>query len=349
MENRDEEAVYDIQTSACYDKKTFHLNATKGVIRGSSLVTDFMKNHTRTRYECIILITVPKPLFVNAWVTRIDCNKINRTLDVFGKNNERYASCLVRNFLHNPFDMSFFEEHKQTTSFIVSKHNTLQLHIVSIRNSSHASGDYEIMFEGVTWDPDQMRVLQIDSEIPSSGRIVLPGFDLGYWYPPSFTVYSIIHPDPKHNLLLSFKTFDLQGTLRNKDIYDNIVFRCINDKLILEVKEENGWYEKWTKCGPQHIPVMVFTSPIKLTFLSDAFIQYFGFEARYSNYLPDELSERDKSGMLNCSRGYNILRRHVECNLHVECQGGEDEHADCHYHDDSDIVCSPGQARVEVK
>jgi hypothetical protein len=105
----------------------------------------------------------------------------------------------------------------------------------------------------------------------------------------------------------------------------------------------------WRRCGAQQINASVYQQPVHIRFVSDFVYEGDGFELLFSFHNASMSAIQSADGSFDCSRNYDSFRRHLDCNLRQECQGGEDEHRGCPYNKaDHDSLCDVGTVRIEV-
>jgi hypothetical protein len=176
--------------------------------------------------------------------------------------------------------------------------------------------------------------------------VSLPGFQEVLNYPVGLSLAMKIDLHEKSILMLSFQRFQVHQ-FTTKDI-----FCILSDSLALYIA--NSTKERvlvWKKCGFQCMEPMMFRHPVSLVFngregstLSPRTFAH-GFLLQFS-ILPAELEiVQAKSGLFNCSHNYDAFRYHLDCNVKVECEGGEDETEACPY---TSHLCPPEAAYAKV-
>jgi hypothetical protein len=106
----------------------------------------------------------------------------------------------------------------------------------------------------------------------------------------------------------------------------------------------------WKRCGVQRISASVYQQPVHIRFYSDRVYESDGFKLLFSYHNASMSVVQSADGSFDCSRNYDSFRRHLDCNLRQECEGGEDEHRGCPYNNaDHDSLCDVGTVRTEVR
>ncbi|KAK7497049.1 hypothetical protein BaRGS_00011785, partial [Batillaria attramentaria] len=86
-----------------------------------------------------------------------------------------------------------------------------------------------------------------------------------------------------------------------------------------------------TRCGTEPIPPKLYNVSIGIRFYSGAGKTASGFKLQYSIHNATEAPQSLGANLYNCSVPYYpSFQQHLQCNLVVQCQGGEDE-IDCPY------------------
>ncbi|KAK7483027.1 hypothetical protein BaRGS_00025690, partial [Batillaria attramentaria] len=131
--------------------------------------------------------------------------------------------------------------------------------------------------------------------------------------------YELVVP-PQHVVMISFLHFDL---------YDVIyAWSCVYQDDFVEIHtQHNGTSELVERiCGHTPLPPQVFETSLALRFVTDDFGTGTGFQMLFSFHLDTEAPRKLENGLFDCSLPhYTSFKQHLECNLELECQNGEDE------------------------
>ncbi|KAK7507745.1 hypothetical protein BaRGS_00000710 [Batillaria attramentaria] len=172
---------------------------------------------------------------------------------------------------------------------------------------------------------DYRTKLQVDFTSPSSGILTPWRFDNKEIYPCEMNASYELSVNGSHVVMVSFPYFHMRHAP-----YSSLCPECVQVYL----KNENDSMSLVIKaCCSAVIPARVFNSSLLVSFSSfgcnlnteKGFQMMFSFHP--ANQTPHELGNK-----FDCSGpNYNSFRQHLDCNLELECQRGEDEHADCPY------------------
>ena len=288
-----------------------------------------------------ISIIVEKDYFATLWLLRLPCYE-NYSARITVVMKGRWI--ILANCEHRELeDMRYHKTADQKMPIMVSQNNQLRLF-----PQGPFEEKIELAFKGVA--SKSLRVVYDDpiSNRFLSGKVFPPGYDLGLLYPPLYTGIFILQKIFEYNLFLSFNRFQV-GVDTEESIAGNFEK---HDSLHLfeERPRMNIWKHSWTKCSPQYIASSIHKHSIKLHFETNIFPGFVGFEMRFSYLSVNSSIKGTHSGLFDCTGAdRSVVFRHLHCNLHVECLGGEDEPENCSYHDQSQITCEKGQKRMGVR
>jgi hypothetical protein len=185
----------------------------------------------------------------------------------------------------------------------------------------------------------------------SSGYITLPGFHAHLNYPQGLTLTRRIELPPEQVLMLSSPRFQVHYRQFLKSKVPIYVDGCPLDVLELNTVLMGTVQLFKTLCGDKGLHPTLFNSSIELSFVSNIFLNTYirpfasGFELLFSFHPSKASITQLANGRFNCSRHYAAFRQHLECNVRLECEGGEDETEDCPY---TSHLCPPDSLFYQV-
>ena len=148
------------------------------------------------------------------------------------------------------------------------------------------------------------------------GFVTTPFFDgVSTKYPPKLNASATIRlPREYSSLMVSFKFFALKYLSECITFFQaaNATVRLYN--VLLRV------------CGTDRLKTYMFNVSLKIEFATDLQITTLGFKMLFSFHTKEDEPRFARTGRYNCtSQNYELFKQHVECNLHEECENGEDE------------------------
>jgi hypothetical protein len=150
--------------------------------------------------------------------------------------------------------------------------------------------------------------------------------DNANYLPLSNVSFTVTLPNPDLCVMTSWPVFDVRWAKGNRG-------DC-KDYLQLQTLSSDRRATVWITCGTQFIPAALYNSSLLLRFYSEArtFWPYYykGFQMAFFFHNKSVALATLPSGLFNCSdNNYEGFRQHLDCNMHVECENGEDEHGHC--------------------
>jgi hypothetical protein len=184
----------------------------------------------------------------------------------------------------------------------------------------------------------------------SSGFITLPGFHAHLNYPLGLSLTRRVELPPEQVLMLSSRQFQVYDRILRITSYP-AYYSCYDDILKLNTVS-NGSVKLFKKlCGDKGLDPTLFTSSVELSFVSKILLSYFtrpfasGFELLFSFHPSKASITQLPNGRFDCSRHYAAFRQHLECNVRLECEGGEDETEACPF---TNHQCPPDSLFYQV-
>jgi hypothetical protein len=173
----------------------------------------------------------------------------------------------------------------------------------------------------------------------TAGYITQPGYSEHLRYPIGLMMFHTIKVLPGQILMLSVAEFATYNRIAGTFAESKLDYSCLFDDY-LQVNDilSNGVEKRrWTLCGDQFTGPTIFNGSIVLRFKSPwvgpHIIRAYatGFELRFSLHPSSESITQLPNGLFNCSQHYTAFRQHLECNVRLECESGEDETEACPY------------------
>ena len=331
------EQVY-LDIHDCHNS-VININKSEARIHGFINKHNFSDNFD----TCLIKINAPDNLIIWAWgaldienmMNDTSCNKTtvikinNKPIFSFYKNGNlqfrgdlahiRCSGYLVVN-LTLPI---IHARSKAKSPLIVSQNNVLYLEISDTSNSLPV--DFWLYFKAV--DKPNKRIIHINNT-NVAGYITSPGFHLNLDYPWNADKVWMFHNPEGFNYMISFPFVETFRVSQAKTCFPELaMFRKRNDK----------WPLLWKQCGSEWIKTQLYKWKIfVLRILSFRTIwrkPARGFKAMYSLHHQNKSIVEKSPGRFDCSHHYTSeFRRHLDCNVRAECEGGEDELDQCPYY-----------------
>jgi hypothetical protein len=165
-----------------------------------------------------------------------------------------------------------------------------------------------------------------------SGHVATLGFDQGASLPQPSTREALwdrwawVEVPDQHAVMTSFDQFQL--------VNHGLVFA----ELYTSARGGNrtGPQREWHRTGQHNIPARLYRGVAVLSLRLYLTVLYSGnlgsgLKMRFSFHPPHHLPQEVGAGVFDCSRHYHTFRQHLDCNMEMECQHGEDETALCPY------------------
>ncbi|KAK7497050.1 hypothetical protein BaRGS_00011786, partial [Batillaria attramentaria] len=138
-------------------------------------------------------------------------------------------------------------------------------------------------------------------------------------------------------LVISFLHFEIDCSEDKLQYYQGELSKTELDRyfgfLPLDISQHfrSRFVWKDTRCGTEPLPPTLYNVTIGIRFYSGTGKTASGFKLHYSIHNATEAPQALGANLFNCSVPYYpSFQQHLQCNLVVQCQGGEDE-IDCPY------------------
>jgi hypothetical protein len=312
---------------------------------------------------CLFTVSVPRGLFIEGHGQFVETESkpcVGSTLVLvhdkndFTKNGDgSYVSSLTKAVFScfDRYEIVFTqylgELDDRTSRLVLAEGNTLYL---LIEDPGSVPADFVFYFTSVSKNRLHDDFV-VEYSSYSSGYITLPGFRAHLNYPIGLKFTRRIEPPPEHVLMLSSRQFQVfDGVIQLSSLYP--LYRCLYDDVLKLNTVYNGTVNLFKRlCGDKGLDPTLFNSSMELSFESkirnSKWIRPFssGFELLFSFHPFKASVTQLPNGRFNCSRHYAAFRQHLECNVRLECEGGEDETEACPY---TSHLCPPGSLFHQV-
>jgi hypothetical protein len=349
--------------SACKGPNMTQFYGTSGVVNAFINKETF----TGTFSSCVFHISVLTNMYLKAYgqfvetdtepcngptIVRVnDKNEFSVVAHIAGfKEEKALFACLERQPTLTGLKIDFYYIKETTSPLILAKGNTV---FVLIEDTS-LPADFRIHFTALAKNRlvggfDTVNTSQ------TAGYLTLPGFSEHLKYPMGLKLFQKIDLPPDHLLMLSFAEFKVynryMAELSPSSV--EVIYPCTrNDFLEVSELSSNGVTRTiWTLCAYKSPDPTLFNTSVVISFTSTVEVTFIarklatGFKLLFSMHPSSESITQLPSGLFNCSQHYEAFRQHLDCNVKLECEGGEDETEACPY---TSHLCPPESLFIQV-